>query len=356
MGDGKPPAVDAEQDGSAIARIILTSGTTGDQKAVPLSHDIILRRIQTYDFAFGNRIANLLANFPRRGDRGQQRLSLGHLCARARRHCLCAWQRSCRNHASAVAIQRAMHGGFARGHGGISRLLRTVAGLPLSLRGRCCRWAASWRRRCPTGCERACVRTSCSGYGATEGNPVAGGLRPSNQAHQGRRRLHNAGNDRAGGRRRGSRSQAGETKAISAFAATSASTAIVGNPPGSEKFFRDGWFYPGDIGAVTEDRRADHLRPQQDHHRSRRRQDQSGGDRGGLDVVSRRGSRRRLRARQCARHRGSLGRRSRQVRSSIRRPFAPIARRGSAARWFPRGYSGCRKCRAMSATRSTATR
>ena len=43
-------------DGSAIARIILTSGTTGDQKAVALSHDIILRRIQTYDFAFGNRI------------------------------------------------------------------------------------------------------------------------------------------------------------------------------------------------------------------------------------------------------------------------------------------------------------
>jgi acyl-CoA synthetase (AMP-forming)/AMP-acid ligase II len=25
----------------------------------------------------------------------------------------------------------------------------------------------------------------------------------------------------------------------------------VGDPPGSEKFFRDGWFYPGDIGAVT---------------------------------------------------------------------------------------------------------
>ena len=26
----------------------------------------------------------------------------------------------------------------------------------------------------------------------------------------------------------------------------------VGNPPGSEMFFRDGWFYPGDIGRVTE--------------------------------------------------------------------------------------------------------
>jgi acyl-CoA synthetase (AMP-forming)/AMP-acid ligase II len=26
----------------------------------------------------------------------------------------------------------------------------------------------------------------------------------------------------------------------------------VGNPPGSDQFFRDGWFYPGDIGRVTE--------------------------------------------------------------------------------------------------------
>ncbi len=28
----------------------------------------------------------------------------------------------------------------------------------------------------------------------------------------------------------------------------------VGNPPGSEHVFRDGWFYPGDLGSVTEDR------------------------------------------------------------------------------------------------------
>ena len=35
-GDGKPPAAEVETDGSATARIILTSGTTGDQKAVAL--------------------------------------------------------------------------------------------------------------------------------------------------------------------------------------------------------------------------------------------------------------------------------------------------------------------------------
>jgi acyl-CoA synthetase (AMP-forming)/AMP-acid ligase II len=28
----------------------------------------------------------------------------------------------------------------------------------------------------------------------------------------------------------------------------------VGNPPGSDLIFKDGWFYPGDIGAITEDR------------------------------------------------------------------------------------------------------
>ena len=46
---------DTEHDRHAIARIILTSGTTGDQRAVALSHDLIWRRIQTYDYAFGNR-------------------------------------------------------------------------------------------------------------------------------------------------------------------------------------------------------------------------------------------------------------------------------------------------------------
>ena len=42
--------------GSTPARIILTSGTTGDPKAVLLSHEMMLLRLQAYDVAFGNTV------------------------------------------------------------------------------------------------------------------------------------------------------------------------------------------------------------------------------------------------------------------------------------------------------------
>ena len=41
--------------------------------------------------------------------------------------------------------------------------------------------------------------------------------------------------------------------ASSAFAAISCVDGYVGNPAGADQAFRNGWFYPGDIGAVTAD-------------------------------------------------------------------------------------------------------
>ena len=192
------------------------------------------------------------------------------------------------------------------------------------------------------------------GYGATEGNPVAGGY------------VHQFGHIKGaiGYVTPGMIVQAVDDAGTCVkpggeghirFRGDKCVNGYVGNPPGSEKYFRDGWFYPGDIGAVTEDGVLIIS------GRSKTIID-LGGDKINPEVIeavlmsypawfmpspS---------ARQCARNRGGLGRARNTRRRSIRRPFALIARRSSAARWCRRGCSGCLRCRAMSATRSTAMR
>jgi acyl-coenzyme A synthetase/AMP-(fatty) acid ligase len=92
-----------------------------------------------------------------------------------------------------------------------------------------------------------------SGYGATEGNPVAGAY-----VHQ-IRHINGAVGYITPGMIVQAVDDAGRVlkpggEGHIRFRGDKCVYGYLGNPPGSEKFFRDGWFYPGDIGAVTEDR------------------------------------------------------------------------------------------------------
>lgn len=250
-GDGKPPPRGDDAAGGDIARIIMTSGTTGDQKGVALSHDIILRRIQSYDFAFGSKIAacarflidvGVAANsgylwpiyilarggtvFMRGSDPAEtmQALSLHNV------QCMVASPAGMAEFLDYYERSPAFLSPF-------EVMLSVGSKLATSL---------SDRVR-----ARMCSHV-VHGYGATEGNPVAGGyvhqfgqmkgavgyVTPGmivEAVDDGGKALKPGGEGHI--RFRGDKCVAG----------------YVGNPPGSEKFFRDGWFYPGDIGAVTED-------------------------------------------------------------------------------------------------------
>lgn len=251
-GDGKPPATHAEANGADIARIILTSGTTGYQKAVALSHDIILRRIQSYDFAFGNRIPTCSRIF----------LDVGIAA----------------NSGYLWVIYVLARGGtvFVRGSDPAETMqalslynVQCMVASPAGMAEFLDYYEHSPTFLCPfevmlsVGSKLAVslsdrVRARmCShvvhGYGATEGNPVAGAY------------VHQIGhiNGAVGYVTPGmivqSVDDAGHVLAPGVeghirFRGDKCIYGYVGNPPGSEKYFRDGWFYPGDIGAVTEDR------------------------------------------------------------------------------------------------------
>ena len=250
-GDGHPPAVDDEHDSSSLARIILTSGTTGDQKAVPLSHDLVLRRIQTYDFAFGSRVPNCSRVF----------LDVGIAA----------------NSGYLWVIYVLSRGGtiFVRGSDPAETMqalslhnVQCMVASPAGMAEFLDYYERSPAFLCPfqvmlsvgsklaTSLSERVRARMCShvvhGYGATEGNPVAGGYVHQFGQIKGAvgyvtpgmivQTVDDAGNVlKPGGeghlRFRGDKCVAG----------------YLGNPPGSEKFFRDGWFYPGDIGAVTAD-------------------------------------------------------------------------------------------------------
>ena len=250
-GDGKLPAIDAEPDGSSIARIILTSGTTGEQKAVALSHDIILRRIQTYSFAFGNRFPNCSRVF----------LDIGVAS----------------NFGYLSGIYVLARGGviFVRGSDpaetmqalslyNVQCMISPPAGMAefLDYYERSPAFLSPFEVILSVGSKlagplsdrvraRMCSHV-VSGYGATEGNPVACGYVHQIEHIQGAVGYVTLGMIVEAADESGIPQKPGDEGYIR-FRGARCVDGYIGNPPGSEKFFRDGWFYPGDIGAVTED-------------------------------------------------------------------------------------------------------
>ena len=248
---GGTPSAAREQPGSDIARIIMTSGTSGEQKAVALSHDMIWRRIQTYSYAFGNRIADAARVFLDVGIAANSGYLWG-IYVLARGGTLFV-----RGSDPAETLQSlSLHDVecMVAAPAGMAEFLDYYERSPNFI----CPFTAmlSVGSKLATSLSERARARMCShvvhGYGATEGNPVAGGyvhqfntmknaigyvtpgmivqavdetdrpLRPGQEGHI---------------RFRGERCVAG----------------YYGNPPGSEKYFRNGWFHPGDIGAVTEE-------------------------------------------------------------------------------------------------------
>ena len=250
-GDGNAPAADIENVKDGVARIILTSGTTGDQKAVALTHDLIWRRVQTYDFAFGNRFPACSRIFVDVGIAANS----GYL-----------WPIYILSRGGTVFVRGSdpaetlqalsLYGvqGMVAPPSGMAEFLDYYEQSPAFL----CPFNVmlSVGSKLATSLSDRVRARMCSyvvhGYGATEGNPVAGAYVHQTAHIKGAVGYITPGMIVQAVDDNGKICAPG-TEGHIRFRGDKCVTGYVGNPPGSEKFFRDGWFYPGDIGAVTAD-------------------------------------------------------------------------------------------------------
>jgi acyl-CoA synthetase (AMP-forming)/AMP-acid ligase II len=253
-GDGKPPPGDVVidfQDDAEPARITLTSATTGTPKAIALSHEMLVRRLQAYDVIFGD-----LAAYRRTFLDLTLNTSFGFALT------LLILSRGgtvfCRGGDAADTMQ-------AFGLYDVQCMIAAPSGVAefLDYYEQSPTFRSPFRLMLASGSllsrtlnERVRARM-CSNliatYASTELSPAAAAL-----AHRiadvpgavgyvapwvGMQIVDDS--DRP--------LKPGEEGFVRMRGHTCV-TGYVGNPPDSKRNFRDGWFYPGDIGRLTEDR------------------------------------------------------------------------------------------------------
>ena len=252
-GDGKAPDENSDtHDGSNIARIILTSGTTGHPKGVALTHDLIARRVGTFTFAFGNRIPRCARSFIDVGLSSNYGLQwiLWQLSAGG-----AVFFRGTDAAETLQAFELYKVQFMVAAPSGLAEFVELYEQSPdfacpfdVILAG----GSLMWKSLADRIRNRMCSHLVTS-YGASEFSPIA--VAPHHKVSE----IKGA----VGYVVAGAVVQAvddadrplplGETGAIR-MRGDFGVDGYVGNPPGSEQAFRNGWFYPGDLGAVTADK------------------------------------------------------------------------------------------------------
>ena len=253
MGDGTaPPENPDTHDGANAARIVLTSGTTGQPKGVALSHDMVARRVGAFTFAFGNIVPQCARCFVDVGLPSNYGFQwIVWLLSRGG----AVFLRGSDAGETMQAFELYKVQGMIAAPSGLAEFVELYEQSPafscpfgVILAG----GSLMWRSLADRVRLRMCAHLVTS-YGASEFSPIA--VAPNHQI------CDIAG--AVGFVCAGATVQAvdesdrplapGETGLIR-VRGDFLVDGYVGTPPGSDQAFRGGWFYPGDIGAVTADK------------------------------------------------------------------------------------------------------
>ncbi len=248
-GNGEQLAVATQRDGSALARLIMTSGSTGEPKAVPLTHELIMLRTHAFGVVWGNRVTPCARTFVDVGVAA----NIGYL-----------WPVYVLTHGGAV---------FLRGSDAAQTMqsfnlynVQCMVAAPSGMAEFLDYYERSPAFACPFDvmvsvgsmlarplAERIRMRMCphlVSGYGATEGNPVASA--PMYQiAHIPGAVGYVAPGIEVEAVDEADRPLDKGEEGLIRFRGPRCVAGYFGDTPGPE--FRGGWFYPGDIGSVTSD-------------------------------------------------------------------------------------------------------